>query len=87
MGKYYDSEQKRSRAFLEESGNITPKKNVLVMEREEAVCFYLFYDVKAKKKFYTVFEAIGSTGFFYARIHDYGALRKRVSRAGRTGGD
>lgn len=55
---------KRSRAFLEEFREHNPTKNVLVMEREEAVCFICFYDVKAKK-FYTVFEAIGSTGFFY----------------------
>ncbi len=34
---------KRSRAFLEEFREHNPdKKNVLVMEREEAVCFYLF---------------------------------------------
>lgn len=43
MGKYYDSEQKEAELFLEEFREHNPdKKNVLVMEREEAVCFYLF---------------------------------------------
>ena len=42
MGKYYDSEQKEAELFLEEFREHIRQKNVLVMEREEAVCFYLF---------------------------------------------
>ena len=40
-------------------------------EKRQSV-FICFYDVKAKK-FYTVFEAIGSTGFFYEN-HDHGTF-------------
>lgn len=66
MGKYYDSEQKEAELFLEEFREHNPDKKMCWLWREKKQSVFIcFYDVKAKKKFYTVFEAIGSTGFFY----------------------
>lgn len=65
MGKYYDSEQKEAELFLEEFREHNPDKKMCWLWREKRQSVFIcFYDVK-EKKFYTVFEAIGSTGFFY----------------------